>query len=208
MNWFYNLKKPIRITIAILTWVPVLVFSYLIGDSTGENGENMQTWQALLFLLLLAIPIFFDVLAGIAQSRETKAEKEKAAALEAEQNAYWAQKAAEITLVPDEEIDARLAYLNTEIKEVQNDIAKLAKNDPRKNDRIQYSLVLKKEQAMLQNRKNRIAFESQPVYFVNGGRVFHIDKACVYGKNYETMTLAQAMERDIPPCKHCAKHIN
>lgn len=42
MKWFYNLKRAIRIVIAVAAWLPLVVFAGVISGSIGENGENMQ----------------------------------------------------------------------------------------------------------------------------------------------------------------------
>lgn len=82
MRWFYELKRSVRTVIAIVAWLPLVIFSAAISPSIGENGENMQVWQAALVLLFLAIPIFFDTLAIIARVRESKAKKAQRAAHE------------------------------------------------------------------------------------------------------------------------------
>lgn len=46
MKWFYNLKRSIRIIIAVAAWLPLVIFAGVISGSIGENGENMQAWQA------------------------------------------------------------------------------------------------------------------------------------------------------------------
>ncbi len=53
MKWFYNLKRSIRIIIAVAAWLPLVIFAGVISGSIGENGENMQAWQAVVVLLLL-----------------------------------------------------------------------------------------------------------------------------------------------------------
>lgn len=82
MRWFYELKRSVRTVIAIVAWLPLVIFAAAISPSIGENGENMQTWQAVLVLLFLAIPAFFDTLAIIARVRESKAKKAQQAAHE------------------------------------------------------------------------------------------------------------------------------
>nr|DAO90659.1 MAG TPA: HIRAN domain [Caudoviricetes sp.] len=80
MRWFYNLKRAIRIVIAVAAWLPLVVFAGVISGSIGENGENMQAWQAVVVLLLLAVGVLFTVFAVIARKRETKAERDAKAA--------------------------------------------------------------------------------------------------------------------------------
>lgn len=80
MKWFYNLKRAIRIVIAVAAWLPLVVFAGVISGSIGENGENMQAWQAAVVLLLLALGVVFTVFAVIARKRETKAERDAQAA--------------------------------------------------------------------------------------------------------------------------------
>lgn len=75
MMWFYRLKRAVRTTIAIVSWLPFVVFAVAISPSIGENGENMQAWQAAVAIVLFAIPVFFDVLAIIARRRESNADK-------------------------------------------------------------------------------------------------------------------------------------
>lgn len=48
MKWFYNLKRVVRVIIAVVSWLPLFIFAGVVGGSVGENGENMQTWQALI----------------------------------------------------------------------------------------------------------------------------------------------------------------
>ncbi len=80
MKWFYNLKRSIRIIIAVAAWLPLVIFAGVISGSIGENGENMQAWQAVVVLLLLAVGVVFTVFAVIARRRETKAERDAKAA--------------------------------------------------------------------------------------------------------------------------------
>jgi len=75
MKWFYNLKRSARIIIAVVSWLPLIVFSLIIGGSIGENGENMQAWQAFLTLVLLAVPVLFLVFAIKARKRENADKK-------------------------------------------------------------------------------------------------------------------------------------
>lgn len=74
MMWFYKLKRSVRVIIAVIAWLPVFIFCGIIGGDIGENAENLQTWQAIVFLLLLAVGVFFTVFAVIASKRE-KAKK-------------------------------------------------------------------------------------------------------------------------------------
>ena len=83
MKWFYNLKRAIRIVIAVAAWLPLVVFAGVISGSIGESGENMQAWQAAVVLLLLAVGVVFTVFAVIARRRETKAERDAQAAARA-----------------------------------------------------------------------------------------------------------------------------
>lgn len=80
MKWFYNLKRAIRITIAVAAWLPLVIFAGVISGSIGENGENMQGWQAAVVLVLLAVGVFFTVFAVLARRRETKTERDAKAA--------------------------------------------------------------------------------------------------------------------------------
>ena len=75
MKWFYNLKRSTRIIIAVVSWLPLVVFASLISGAVGENGENMQAWQAVLTVVFLAVGIVFLVLAIKARKREKTAEK-------------------------------------------------------------------------------------------------------------------------------------
>jgi hypothetical protein len=76
MKWFYSLKKAARVIIAVCAWLPLCIFAGVISGSIGNNGENMQTWQAVVVLLLLALGIFFTVLAVIASKRERTGAKQ------------------------------------------------------------------------------------------------------------------------------------
>ena len=80
MKWFYNLKRSIRIIIAVAAWLPLVIFAGVISGSIGENGENMQVWQAAVVLVLLAVGVVFTAFAVIARKRETKAERDAQAA--------------------------------------------------------------------------------------------------------------------------------
>lgn len=84
MKWFSNLKNGVRIGIAIAAWLPVLIFAGAIGGSVGENAENLQAWQAIIFILLLAVGVFFTVFAVKARRAEIKTEREAKADAECE----------------------------------------------------------------------------------------------------------------------------
>ena len=72
MMWFYKLKRTVRIIIAVVAWLPVFIFCGIIGGDIGENAENLQTWQAIVFLLLLAVGIAFTVLPCLPASAKSK----------------------------------------------------------------------------------------------------------------------------------------
>lgn len=76
MMWFYKLKRSVRVIIAVVAWLPVFIFCGIIGGDIGENAENLQTWQAIVFLLLLAVGVVFTVFAAIARKREKQAERD------------------------------------------------------------------------------------------------------------------------------------
>lgn len=76
MKWFYNLKRVARVVIAVCSWLPLFIFTVIIGDGVGENGENMQTWQALIICVLLAVGVVFTVFAIKARRKETQAERD------------------------------------------------------------------------------------------------------------------------------------
>lgn len=76
MKWFYNLKRVVRVIIAVVSWLPLFIFAGVIGGSVGENGENMQTWQALIICALLAVGVVFTVFAIKARAKETKADRD------------------------------------------------------------------------------------------------------------------------------------
>lgn len=73
MKWFYSLKKPLRIVIAVCAWLPLVVFAAAISGTIGADGESMQPWQTVVALLLLAVGVFFTVFAVIASKREKAA---------------------------------------------------------------------------------------------------------------------------------------
>lgn len=73
MMWFYKLKRSVRVIIAVVAWLPVIIFSGIIG---GDVGDDLQTWQAIVFLLLLAVGIVFTVFAALARKREKQAERD------------------------------------------------------------------------------------------------------------------------------------
>lgn len=72
MKWFYSLKRAVRIVIAIVSWLPLVVFAVVISGAIGESGENMQGWQAVLVLIFLAVGVAFTVFAFLARVREQK----------------------------------------------------------------------------------------------------------------------------------------
>lgn len=74
MKWFYNLKRTARVIIAVVSWLPIVVFASLMSGTIGDNGENMQPWQAVLTVVFLAVGIVFLVLAVKARKREKTAE--------------------------------------------------------------------------------------------------------------------------------------
>lgn len=76
MKWFYNLKRVTRVVIAVCSWLPLFIFTGIIGDGVGENGENMQTWQALVICVLLAVGVVFTVFAVKARRKETQPERD------------------------------------------------------------------------------------------------------------------------------------
>ena len=76
MKWFYNLKRVVRVIIAVVSWLPLFIFAGVVGGSVGENGENMQTWQALIICALLAVGVVFTVFAIKARAKETKANRD------------------------------------------------------------------------------------------------------------------------------------
>lgn len=84
MKWFYNLKRVVRVIIAVISWLPLFIFAGVIGGSVGENGENMQTWQALIICALLAVGVVFTVFAIKARAKETKADRDAKRAERAE----------------------------------------------------------------------------------------------------------------------------
>lgn len=73
MKWFYSLKKPLRIVIAVCAWLPLVVFAAAISGTIGADGESMQPWQTVVALLLLAVGVFFTVFSVIASKREKAA---------------------------------------------------------------------------------------------------------------------------------------
>ncbi|MCM1220643.1 MAG: hypothetical protein NC548_39760 [Lachnospiraceae bacterium] len=73
MMWFYKLKRSVRVIIAVVAWLPVIIFSGIIG---GDVGDDLQAWQAVVFLLLLAVGIVFTVFAVLARKREKQAERD------------------------------------------------------------------------------------------------------------------------------------
>ena len=77
MMWFYKLKRAVRVIIAVAAWLPALVFCGIMG---GNGSENVQTWQAVVTLLLLAVGVVFTVFAVKARGREKQAERAAQAA--------------------------------------------------------------------------------------------------------------------------------
>ena len=117
MKWFYNLKRSIRIIIAVAAWLPLVIFAGVISGSIGENGENMQAWQAVIVLLLLAVGVVFTVFAVIARRRETKAERDAKAAARTPSETDKQRAAINNTIA---ENNARQAELRAQIKAVED----------------------------------------------------------------------------------------
>lgn len=131
MKWFYNLKMGVRVGIAVAAWLPVLIFTGAIGGSVGENAENLQPWQAIIFVLLLAVGVFFTVFAVKAHQAETKTEsKAKAVESERKQTAQTARAAGVITM--SEDAIKSPPVINTEKEALFSDlpayVTKLIKN--------------------------------------------------------------------------------
>ena len=40
MKWFYNLKRVVRVIIAVVSWLPLFIFAGVVGGSVGGKGEN------------------------------------------------------------------------------------------------------------------------------------------------------------------------
>lgn len=72
MKWFYDLKKGVRVAIAVVAWLPLLIFAGIIG-ATGK-GEDIAAWEGVVAVVLLAVPIFFDVFAARAAARDKASE--------------------------------------------------------------------------------------------------------------------------------------
>lgn len=105
MKWFCKLKNGVRIGIAVAAWLPSLIFTGAIGGSIGENAENLQTWQAIVFMLLLAVGVFFTVFAIKARIPETKAARaEKAKAAAEREKAECDERAAHIVTMSEDAI--------------------------------------------------------------------------------------------------------
>lgn len=117
MKWFYNLKRSIRIIIAVVAWLPLVIFAGVISGSIGENGENMQAWQAVVVLLLLAVGVVFTVFAVIARRRETKAERDAKAAARTPSETDKQRAAINNAIA---ENNARQAELRAQIKAVED----------------------------------------------------------------------------------------
>lgn len=117
MKWFYNLKRSIRIIIAVAAWLPLVIFAGVISGSIGENGENMQAWQAVIVLLLLAVGVVFTVFAVIARRRETKAERDAKAAARTPSETDKQRTAINNAIA---ENNARQAELRAQIKAVED----------------------------------------------------------------------------------------
>ena len=75
MKWFYNLKRVIRVIIAVVSWLPLFIFAGVIGGTAGDNVD-VETWQALIICALLAVGVVFTVFAIKARTKETKADRD------------------------------------------------------------------------------------------------------------------------------------
>lgn len=72
MKWFYDLQKKYRNLIASVSWIPLLVFVIILGNSLS-TAEEVPIWQSILTVLFLAIGIFFTVFAVKANKAEKDA---------------------------------------------------------------------------------------------------------------------------------------
>lgn len=114
MKWFSNLKNGVRVGIAVAAWLPVLIFTGAIGGSVGENAENLQPWQAIIFVLLLAVGVFFTAFAVKARRAETKTEREAKAAAERERKQAAQKERAAGVLTMSEDLIKSPPVINTE----------------------------------------------------------------------------------------------
>ena len=72
MMWFYKLKRSVRVIIAVVAWLPVIVFSGIIG---GDVGDDLQAWQAIVFLCYLPSALCLRSLRHLPASVKSKRQK-------------------------------------------------------------------------------------------------------------------------------------
>ena len=116
MKWFYNLKRIIRVIIAVVSWLPLFVFAGVIGGTTGDNA-NVETWQALIICVLLAVGIVFTVFAVKARRKETQAEHDAKRAERAAADAKriadeQERRAASVVTMPDSVINSPVVKID------------------------------------------------------------------------------------------------
>lgn len=39
MKWFYNLKRVVRVIIAVVSWLPLFIFAGVVGGSVGKTAK-------------------------------------------------------------------------------------------------------------------------------------------------------------------------
>lgn len=90
MKWYYHLPATIRIVIVVAAYIPFIVLMASMArpaNEAAQSPETMETWQAILMFVFLAIGIFFTVFAVKASKADQFSAKERQEALQREQSA-------------------------------------------------------------------------------------------------------------------------
>ncbi len=90
MKWYYRLPATIRIVIVVAAYIPFIVLMASMArpaNEAAQSPETMETWQAILMFVFLAIGIFFTVFAVKASKADQFSAKERQEALQREQSA-------------------------------------------------------------------------------------------------------------------------
>ena len=90
MKWYYRLPATVRIVIVVAAYIPFIVLMASMArpaNEAAQSPETMETWQAILMFVFLAIGIFFTVFAVKASKADQFSAKERQEALQREQSA-------------------------------------------------------------------------------------------------------------------------
>lgn len=103
MKWYYRLPATIRIVIVVAAYIPFIVLMASMArpaNEAAQSPETMETWQAILMFVFLAIGIFFTVFAVKASKADQFSAKERQEALQREQSALSQRFRQTLAVVP------------------------------------------------------------------------------------------------------------